>query len=269
MSLKGNPIRAQEDLPPWFDLNHYREVRNMDAAGWAFELGWRSLVLREAPYRWSQDLIVVTSMLKNPIKTPGHQETQRKYQLVDSVASLTVWEVLRIARDVASQDRVFERYLSAPYGNRSEYKNEDIDKLRNPVDSVTRLLIGLHDERPYYLCRVEINMMASNEQIEADFGRWLRQSRDNLGDIEVPEKEFTEQDFKKWANLRILPYLDLTIWSRAIGRRITNAAMGDKLLGHEDVDRAEKIRKTIKPKAERLISPSALNVLRAQVRQSE
>ena len=113
----------------------------------------------------------------------------------------------------------------------------------------------------YRMLTVELN--ATDEQLKVDFEIWLKQQRETKSIKR--EKMFTDKDIAKWRNNKILPYLDLTLIARAEGIKLTQHALGKMLFPEEyDVDLTERIRRTIKPMADLLLSTDYRNALEIQ-----
>ena len=77
---------------------------------------------------------------------------------------------------------------------------------------------------------------------------------------------FTSNQFDRWKRLRILPYLDLTLVASFEEKKLTLSDIGQKLFPDcYDVDLTQRVRQLVKPLAEELIMPEALNVLRGSM----
>jgi len=75
------------------------------------------------------------------------------------------------------------------------------------------------------LCNVMVDIAATDEQIMADFRHWLTHFRKAIG-IQAPAQNITEKDFRVWIEARVLPYIDLHLWSLVHRRQITQNVMG-------------------------------------------
>ena len=65
---------------------------------------------------------------------------------------------------------------------------------------------------------------------------------------------------RKWAQHRVLPYIDLRILSKLAGIELTNFAIGCRIFPDlQDVDVAEKIRKTTSPLADWMLGRDGLD----------
>ncbi|TPQ24336.1 hypothetical protein C2U68_20270 [Methylomonas koyamae] len=111
-----------------------------------------------------------------------------------------------------------------------------------------------------------VNLHATDEHIMEDFKNWLIKTRESSSKKSA-KKAFTEIDFKEWTEYKILPFIDLKIWGEISGHRLTNSVVGNLLFPEEpEIDTTERIRRTTKPKAERLLNSSIIDAFGVQVR---
>ena len=60
--------------------------------------------------------------------------------------------------------------------------------------------------------------------------------------------------FKRWSQMMVLPYIDLEMWARSEQKNIPDHIYGNLLFPNDlDVDVSERIRKTVKPLAKKLL----------------
>ena len=115
------------------------------------------------------------------------------------------------------------------------------------------------------LCNVLVDLAATDEQIMADFRHWLTHFRKAVG-VQAPAQNLTEKDFRIWIEARVLPYIDLTLWSLAHRRQVTQNVMGQALFPDEyEADTTERIRRTTRPKAERMLREEFAHAVERQV----
>jgi hypothetical protein len=131
-------------------------------------------------------------------------------------------------------------------------------------------------ECPYDLClkdvsvssegptHVVMDLSATDEQILSDFRHWLSAFRKVIG-ITAPVRNFDERHFKDWIDNQVLPYTDLTLWAKANNTIITQNTLGEALFPDADsVDTTERVRRTVKPKAEHLLREETARALQYQ-----
>ena len=74
-----------------------------------------------------------------------------------------------------------------------------------------------------------------------------------------------KSDFMLWVRNQVLPYIDLTQWARVNGTALPNHKLGEILFPDEcEVSLEERVRKSIKPLAKKLISESFCRSIHAQ-----
>ena len=84
----------------------------------------------------------------------------------------------------------------------------------------------------------------SDEQLIRDFKKFLCEYRNALNFDQI---NFSAE-IKKWNKHKLLPCLDLLIWSNIENVHITNKVLGTVLYPQEfDMDPTERVRKTVGP----------------------
>jgi hypothetical protein len=109
------------------------------------------------------------------------------------------------------------------------------------------------------LCNLVVDCSAPDDVLTAHFLDWLAEYRKQTGKI----SGISETAVKRWAQHRVLPYIDLKIFSAAAGIETTNFSLGSKVFPDIDADVAEKVRKTTAPLAEWLLGPQGEDVINA------
>ena len=111
---------------------------------------------------------------------------------------------------------------------------------------------------------IAVDTACSDEQLVGEFKNALDTFRSTIN-LDARRKNFTAKDFARWHRYAVLPYIDLTLWAQFQGARIAHHVLGDVLFPDEDFDRAQAIRQTVKPLANKLLQHETLTALRAQV----
>ncbi|CAG9269355.1 DUF6387 family protein [Paraburkholderia caribensis] len=95
------------------------------------------------------------------------------------------------------------------------------------------------------------------ENLRAEFG------------IYDQRKPFDQKSFDRWHQQRVLAYMDLRILARVNGTKLTEHSIGVALFPDEiEINPAERVRRTIRPLAERLLTIQTSVSLAAQIRQA-
>ncbi|ATG89129.1 hypothetical protein MKLM6_0857 [Methylomonas koyamae] len=121
----------------------------------------------------------------------------------------------------------------------------------------------------YQEAYLSINLHANDEQIIDDFRHWLSNIRE-LVNKKSAKKDFCESDFNEWAEYKVLPYIDLKIWSMLCERKITQSMIARALYPDEyEIDITERIRKTTKKKADWLMRGSVIDAFGVQLQKTK
>lgn len=120
---------------------------------------------------------------------------------------------------------------------------------------------------PFALAHVDLN--ASDGELIEDFQAWLTAARKSRK-IEPATYAFSDRDREMWGKMRILPFIDLTLWAQARGLKISLPVMGRALFPDEfDVSLEDRVRKVVADYAERLMNPRVIRAMHSQAMKSE
>lgn len=112
-----------------------------------------------------------------------------------------------------------------------------------------------------------VDLEASDEQIKAEFSRWLIRERERRN-VPVVKKGFNESDFQGFYESAVLPYLDLMFWATLEKVKINQyviaqAIFADAYAPESEVDPLGRL-KTTKKKADYLMKYDTLRRLELQ-----
>lgn len=112
-----------------------------------------------------------------------------------------------------------------------------------------------------------VDLEASDEQIKAEFSRWLVQERERRN-VPAVRKSFNESDFQGFYESAVLPYLDLMFWATLENVKINQyviaqAIFPDAYAPESEVDPLGRL-KTTKKKADYLMKYDTLRRLELQ-----
>ena len=117
-----------------------------------------------------------------------------------------------------------------------------------------------------------VDLSATDDQLIEDFSKWLarRREADRKRLVETPPPScFSEVDFKKWHDHRVLAYIDLELFAAHFDLKLTNELIGSYLFADDlEISPSEKIRKTVRPLAKRLLSSGVIQSLDRQAGQT-
>lgn len=132
--------------------------------------------------------------------------------------------------------------------------------------------IGWIDERKDviakhpHLAQVLVDLNATDQQIIADFSKWLTNKRAEANTTDInnyySDEKITIKSIHEWSTSRVLAYIDLTNYASLRESFIPNHLMGDLLYPDQfDINLAERVRKKIKPLANKLQNAQFLSAL--------
>ncbi|EPR1089492.1 DUF6387 family protein [Serratia marcescens] len=156
-----------------------------------------------------------------------------------------------------SYNEVLSRMISG------KYNLEDLKKYREIPDGYGWPTLGLN-QRVW----AEIDVNTPDDILIEAFKNFIKDARSHsffAGDTPYhlfSEGEVKGSHIKKWHSLRVLAYLDLKIFARISGSRLTMKQYGDILyFDNFDIDNTEKVRKTLIPLVSEIFSGGYLNNL--------
>ncbi|MGU7843022.1 DUF6387 family protein [Burkholderia sp. AW33-5] len=109
-----------------------------------------------------------------------------------------------------------------------------------------------------------IDLEAPDDELVEHFLAWLAEARANRK-IEPLARSFTKTDLQLWSEMRVLTYIDLSLWAAARNLRISATVMGRALFPTEyDVGLEDRVRKVVAREATRLMSMTTLRLMQSQ-----
>ena len=260
-------VEYARDALERFDVSKYAQASSLNILDWRALISYRSGMLMNID--WMQDAeresrlcAYVRRIDVAPLALLG--AGRKAYG--PTVQSLSVAEVYSLHDEIrrhmpehlASIERLLERESNARDYDLSN--DADVEALMAHVEATKSLEDGLDVSYTDELRRVgidsggldyvAIDAEAPDDVLIEDFKQWLKQRREVFGKAPA----ITENDLRKWSQHRVLPYLDLTILANLAGVTLTNYVIGCKLFADlNEIDLAEKVRKTTAPLAEWLI----------------
>jgi len=267
-----------EDIPEWFDPSNYDDAINYTIREWFLQLEYRSWMinvverfdeLNEKEWKDRFDNFFesikkhghippedIDNRLQGQAPDPEYFVTGEKIRF-GSVRLITCNEIYRYASDLSSIDEFIMKWEG-----REELTPEELSYALCSYDEYVKEAAF----NVYGFLHAQIDLNASDEQIQSDLSKWLKLMREKFELTSVPVKNFKGTDFDKWVNYCVLGFIDLSIWSKYEKIIIPMHIMGQALFPNEfNVDLGEKVRKTIKPLAEGLLSYSVIDALQNQI----
>ena len=291
-----------DKLPSWFSLSKYLLTNTLGLDEWYENLVWRSNLLALSqdelkPHREfikgyfyekeGRKLVWTVASGARRYSSPGLREKPSKNSLITTtVSSMAVGTVASFIATSRDDESVLGRQLSkaasvvqetnavvdieiddaAPDGldevirhHKKQIKAAAAARLGESFDELERSELSLTNEGTLH---VEVNLFASDKLILADFKSWLGAAREKF---KMPARsEFSAASRQAWVKARVLPYLDLTLWSAMEQVTIPEEIMLHALYG-EVIQPEGKLNRTVKKHAHWLIRLPVLLKMAAQI----
>jgi hypothetical protein len=276
-------IKSIAEIPAWFDIKKYARAKELGLCEWAVQLGARSglydLLEGQKGQEWRQDKraleyiecylnaikqdpILLTygpyvPLVAWPSKIPSIPEPPFNRS---TVKSLTICEACLISHNFTTNP--FKPMLEAWRASMNLYATAEQEALiSRPYDlfpqeqNLERIGLNYH---------VVMDLSAPDEQILSDCRHWLTHFREIINS-KAPKANFTKRDCEDWHESGVLPYLDLTLWTRYEGVHITQNILGEAIFPDEStVDTTNRIRLTTRTKVQKIMKSDVINALMKQ-----
>lgn len=254
-----------------FDIKRYDRCSTLDAMGWISALHVRYVLRQYLDFgktdRSEEERARCRGWLIGLIESPLPNRRSKplwsraKYQSVYDLEVYSAWQM----------PDAFEEIPDAAKACEERHQNVG-DPNYQPSPLVYRSLHSLllernpQDRTSYRSVIAVVRLGDTDERIKAEFARWLSAKREELRTHNVPQPEwskFTETDFRRWHQHRVLAFIDLQMIAEYMGLQPTDEMVGDYLFpGLDGV--AERVRKTVRPLARDLMKPETLDALDGQ-----
>lgn len=269
-----------------FDAARYDKCANMDALDWGGSLRFRSLLrhthlgpenrkksgpgalLADGTLLTEEEITdeLIRQILEDPLppkRRRGPTWPRKKSTSVSDANVYDLWtgpEILKDFPEAVEACKQLDTIMCADHW----VSSDDYPKL--PFESVHsyRLRKGAWNYGTNYPA-VCVNLEASDEILKDAFAHWLSEKRKELkshGLRSVRTKRFTDVDFRKWHEHRVLAYIDLVdLLAYHFDAPLTDEMIARCLFPTADVDTSERVRKTVRPLAKMLMSSQAIQLL--------
>ena len=293
-------MNSWKEIPPWFKLDNYSDLANFSAKEWLSEIFARyyysdSLTNpdqycdvdnnqnSEDIKEIAEDALKFFDTIKkqplfykeNSIIIPELQPIDEKLKiLVDkckqhnfaSVTELSEYTAYSFFLNSSKRSEIENDYLHSSYLTGNEDCVKEIARNIEVQIKYSNPIADLEDEEFDYKKFLEVNLLASNEQILNEFKDWLINTRNHSINPKSLKRQFSPQDFQDWRSSKILPYWDLTNIAMIQKTAIPFHVLGKALFPDEyDIDLTERIRKTTKRKCQFIFSEEVISALMLQV----
>lgn len=267
-------MKKSKGLPEWFSLQNYNETKFLTPLEWYENLHKRRMffVFQRMADSNRQDISAWR-------KEDAVKRCKEIHDLIAEKPVIRVNDDKKIYYDKTTVYSLNNGDLVDNYNwltkNAPPVFFEYVELLNQSRDDAFTLTFKNKDLRSYFKDQcsswnnekalLSINLHASDEHIIEDFKKWLANTRSGLAKKST-KKTFSTTDLTEWTDYKILPYLDLKIWSIFTDCHITQVIIGNAIFPDElNVDTTERIRRTTKKKAEWLMNNSILDAFGVQI----
>jgi len=273
-----DPVVYAANAIEQFDYLRYAECKNLSVAEWREELVHRARSLDWGIDRADRKYLplMLESLSMRPIG--AYLEDRSNYApSVEDVTICQAWaarEMIEAMPLEANACRLWDEDMNTTQGPVGLDLN-DVEAIRQVLaesNAREERYSRIHDSYNDALAEhdvdeggafVFVQLAAPDEVIVGHFRSWLAASRKKFAQLDQsPVAKFSEADLRRWAQHRVLGYLDLVIFAKVAGVDLTNYKIGTLLFPDiTDVDLTEKVRKSTAPLAMELISSAMLIAL--------
>lgn len=267
-------------LDEHFDLEKYRSCNDFDLSDWYSQFLYRSEALNARSHCNINALFAAPLQQVQEIHDP--RKVKQTAPIKDWIASDYFCANITIRNNLKSISDEFHKAKEWMSKFLVVYQDSDLDNnhlASQFIESVPNQYLNsstevfqqsVKDCRPKMDPDITVNLFHSDEVLKEQFKDWLKNKRTILGECENLGKsrnQFGDKDLQKWTRSKILQFLDL---NTAVGHfkcEITQAELVPYLFKDEiekgiASDFVDRIRKTIKPEARRMLDPNILVSLR-------
>ncbi|WP_419533342.1 DUF6387 family protein [Endozoicomonas sp.] len=282
-------IKSVDDLPGWFHLNKYMGIRDMSNAQLAAELDYRlemsrmDASLRRAEFR---RLAILSFLVTKPgdraraysdeLEIPGPEAGLKKrlgknsYGLYDYDCQKVVCaekmakvEAQEIGCDSTLKD--YHSLIAEParfHHIKEKFEKSGVEAEFSLDYGMSKLCIDdlLNDDADDNYGVIKINFSSSEGEILDAIKELIPVYRDHY-QVTSPSIKFTDKSIARIKSMKVIPYLDLSLWAEMEGVEIVGRVYADILYPNlEDWDK-KKVYGTLKPMAARVMERQFIDTL--------
>lgn len=107
---------------------------------------------------------------------------------------------------------------------------------------------------------ISVDLCAPNADLVVDFKRWLKETRKTAG-IRPIRRRFSSRELAQWHGNRYLAFIDLYIWSRTHGKKVSHSDIGSVIFPDDERRDSESVRKTLSKNALNLLKDETISCL--------
>lgn len=259
----------EEYIPPGFDLTKYDACINMSLIGWIENISARLLIylacLKNIESITSEQKKLFEEIIENNIDMGVLSDTHVR-KVIEGVIQDDEADYSSIVKEIT----YFELFYLA-----DTFKTEELEKLYAEInfpvfplinqDSLGELNqpVSFNMDEDAENAWLKVDLTCSKKEIIEAFSGWLtraKAARENTENKPSSRERkiniFNETAFRKWHAERVLPYIDVFIWNKLKGNKLTDQEIGTILYPDpRDIrDKGKLVFFNTKPYVEKLMS---------------
>lgn len=265
MSDSTKLIKRVEDLPKSFCLDNYAGTKDLDAAGWAQALLVREHLRRRYEHSKLVSGVVNDQFIHTIFKDPLFQRKPSPIQISrleigePPLRHLTVSDLHELTHFLNIDPEAKE--VESRYADL--WSNKTAERLSESAETFTSAHVdSIFSSNKIYL---SVDVTCSNDYLIDKFKSKLEKYRSSQN-FKLRKSEYNDDNFKKWHDLAILPYLDLSLWAKANEVSIKPHVFSKAIykLSDKEYDNTRTITAKVEPRASELMQREALKTLFTQ-----
>jgi hypothetical protein len=271
-------LKHISELPEWFQLEKYEFTKSLFALGWYEQFFVRGTFLYHArDMRKNNEIFpddfkqAMQASRENPNAVIENDPRLANYCTYDSTPGIPEHPLktlkqkssrgLKAIKSITMRDYIGFKFLLQPERTRyiedwfnqpnskKETHPEDAPWFNEPICNSYTPMYGKSADT------VSINLRLPDSLLIESFKKYLAEKRKTVPAFST--KHYRETAYDHWADLGILPYLDLIIWGIETETQIPNRVLADAL--YPSGDKCEEtIRKTTSQLAETLLDSKSI-----------
>lgn len=239
----------QTFIPPEFDLAKYKATSNIDLWDWSCNFGKRCGLSLDIV---DEDLIL--DNIENGVFVTKERHATHFNDQISLLREVNGYQVFSMSEHL---DKKMD-------GKKLYDQIQKNDSFERTGDSELNHYISELDETYDWLMLepawLEVDLSCSDIELNAAFAQWLKYKR-GISDEDKKQKrreyklnEFSDATLRRWAEARVLEYLDIEAWNVLKGNDITNRLYGEILFPEyrDKRDNTAYINDKVKPLAKLL-----------------
>jgi hypothetical protein len=233
----------------WFDLAKYESIKKFNIEDWHLQLSKRL------------DINMFLRITPRMVNELGENVAKRKYEA--AVKNLEAIKINPVFRYTSTAGHPEKGLLLPPVRDLTFVEASLEDIFRDALEDEKKTFFDGYNKLAGV--KVYVDLTASDRQLEASFNQWLKNKREETGK-HVRKSCFTKETMDSWERNKILPYIDLVLVFHSEGKNLTQKELGGMLFPDEfDVGLVSRIKDTVKPKAELLLTVKMVQLMETQI----